>query len=245
MKKLSLMAFVAFSIIGQSHAVTVLSSGHIDLGLGYAAGAWDPHVHDHDTDTEFETGEALLYYGTAARALRPSGSAYDVIGVAAGAPIWRNYTSNQPNIPWLGFGFEEIAPGTFGTFIQTDDRRDPIMGEWIDVSLQAFTAPVGGHVTSFQGQGSSPTIWFATSDGIDSSDKFISTSGGHEHASFVFTATGLYSLTFTASAIDKVTGNRITSAPYTYNFGVEAVPEPATMTALALGAAALLRRKKK
>jgi len=244
MKKMTIMAFVAFSIVGQAQAITILSSGHIDLGLGYSSGVWDPHVHVHGGD-EYETEEALLYYGTAAQALRPNGSAYNVIGVAAGAPIWRNYSSNQPNIPWLGFGFEEINQGTFGTFTQTDARRDPIDGEWIDVSLESFTAPVGGNVTFFQGGGASPTIWFATSDGIDSTDKFISTSGGHEHGSFVFTATGLYSLTFTASAIDKVTGNRITSAPYTYNFGVEAVPEPATMTALALGAAALLRRKKK
>lgn len=224
---------------------TILSSGHIDLGLAYPGGVWEPHVHAHDGDLEFAPDEALLYYGTNARFARPAGSAYDVLGVAAGAQIWRNFSGNVPDIPWLGFGFEEITAGTFGSYLQTDDRRDPIVAEWIDVSLVGYTAPAGGHVTFFQGQGSSPTIWFATSDGISASDKFISTVAGHEHGSFAFTKAGLYSLTFVASAIDVSTGNRITSDEYTYHFGVEAVPEPGTLSALVAGLALAFRRKKR
>jgi surface-anchored protein len=60
----------------------------------------------------------------------------------------------------------------------------------------------------------------------------------------VFTQTGIYELTFKASAV--LNGQRIYSDPYTYYFGVQtAVPEPATM--LTLGGAALLalRRRRK
>ena len=243
-----LTAFAAFS----GAQMIQISEGHIDLGLAYdptapLAERWEPHIHAEDLNDEFGTDEAYLYYGTAARANRSASSAYDFTGATAGQQIWRNYTNNVANIPWLGFGFEEIAAGTFGSYLQTDDRRDPIVGEWIDLQLTGYTAPAGGNVSFFQGSSSAPLVWFATADGLDASDKFISTVGGHEHGSFLFTAAGVYTLTFEASAIDKATGGRIASAPYTYTFGVEAqpVPEPTTMAALGLGALGLLKRRRK
>lgn len=239
---LSLLA--AFSAFGNAQMVQI-SEGHTDLGLGYQGGVWDPHIHSEDLNQEFEPDEAYLYYGTAARFTRPAGSAYNFTGAAEGQQIWRNFSNNVAGIPWLGFGFEEIAAGTFGTFLQTDGRRDPIVAEWVDLQVLGYTAPTGGNVSFYQGGGSSPNVWFATADGIDSTDKFISTAGGHEHGSFLFTAAGIYTLTFQASAIDLATNQRIFSDPYTYTFGVEAepVPEPATMLALGAGALALLRRR--
>ena len=243
MKNLALLAIV--SIAAQSAAWVPLTEGHIDLGLGYDAGNWDPHLHVHDGDLEYGTDEAYLSYGTTSRANRPSGAGWDFIGVGSGQQIWRNYTNNVAGIPWAGFGFEEIATGTFGSFVQTDPRRDPILGEWIDLELVGYTSSNGGHISFFQGGGSAPTVWFATSDGIDSTDRFISTTGGHEHGSFAFTATGVYSITLRASAIDLTSGNRIYSDNYTYWFGVEQpVPEPATLIAVATGLVALARRRR-
>ncbi|MCU0315225.1 MAG: choice-of-anchor M domain-containing protein [Fimbriimonadaceae bacterium] len=241
MKKTLLLSFALLGLASFSHAQLIeLSSGHIDLGLGYENGDWDPHIHLHGGG-EFEPDEAYLYYGIAARANRPAGSAYDFIGVSAGSQIWRNYSNNVTGIPWLGFGFEEIAPGTFDSSVQSDPRLDPVSAEWVDVNLISFTGP--GQVSFFQGGGASPKVWFATSDGIDTTDKFISTVGGHEHGSFVFTQTGIYTLTFQASAL--LNGTRVFSDEYTYSFGVEqAVPEPMTMGLLALGAAALAKRRK-
>lgn len=243
---ITLTLFAALSAMGSAQMVQ-LTEGHIDLGLGYEAGEWDPHIHAEDLSAEFAPDEAYLFYGTAARFTRPAGSAYNFTGAAEGQQIWRNFSNNVAGIPWLGFGFEEIAPGTFGAFLQTDARRDPIVAEWIDLQVLDFTTPTGGNVSFFQGGGSSPTVWFATADGIDSTDRFISTAGGHEHGSFLFTATGIYTLTFQASAIDLGSGQRIFSDPYTYTFGVEAepVPEPATMAVLGFGALATIRKRRK
>ena len=240
MRTLAILALA--TLAAPAFAWTQVSEGHIDLGLGYDAGVWDPHIHIHDTEEEFEPTEAYLFYGPASAATRPAGSAYDFIGVGAGAPIWRNYQSNVSSIPWLGFGFEEIAPGTFDSFTNTDQRRDPISAEWVEVQFLSFTGP--GHVSFFQGSGSSPTEWFASANGIDATDKFISTVGGHEHGSFVFTQTGIYELTFKASAV--LNGQRIYSDEYTYYFGVQtAVPEPATMVTLGGAALLALRRRRK
>lgn len=240
MRSILILSFIASAVYAA--AQVQLSEGHIDLGLAYANSEWEPHIHDHDSNTEYAPDEAYMFYGPASQAVRPAGAGWDFIGAPAGATIWRNYTNNVAGIPWLGFGFEEIAPGTFGSFLQTDPRRDPIVAEWIDVEFLSFAGP--GDVSFFQGGGSNPTVWFASSDGIDSTDRFISTAAGHEHGSFAFTQTGIYNLTFRASAIEG--GQRVFSDPYTYTFGVmETVPEPATMAALGVGALALIRKRRK
>ncbi len=245
-KYTTLALLAACATMGNAQMIQI-SEGHTDLGLGYENGSWDPHIHAGDLGEEFSPEEAYLYYGETARYTRPAGSAYAFTGAAEGQQIWRSFTNSVAGIPWLGFGFEEIAPGTFGTYLQTDDRRDPIVAEWVDLQLLDYSAPTGGHISFFQGGGSTPNVWFATSDGIDATDKFISTVGGHEHGSFLFTAAGVYTLTFQASAIDLISGQRIFSDPYTYTFGVEAapVPEPATLAALGFGALALIKRRKK
>lgn len=236
---LVLTALAAFAAIAP--AQVVLTQGHIDLGLGYAAGSWDPHVHDEDNAAEYEPGDAIIRYTDAARFVRPAGANFDFIGAPAGATIWRNFQSSQPNIPWLGFGFEEIAPGTFTSYTESDERVDPILSEWVTVSLVGAVMPAGGQFSVWQGTGSSRTLWMATSDGITATDKFISTPGGHEHASFAFTAAGTYELTFVASALGP--SGTLTSSPYTYTF--QAVPEPASMAVLGLGLAAFRKRRRK
>lgn len=240
----NLITLGTIGLAASSFAQVQLSDGHMDLGLAYEAGAWDPHIHVHDGDIEYAPDEAYFYYGAASQSTRPAGSAYDFIGVAAGQTIFRNYTNNVVGIPWLGFGFEEIAPGTFGSYVQTDPRRDPINAEWVDVELLSYTSSNGGHAAFFQGGGTAPTVWFATADGIDSSDRFISTVGGHEHGSFVFSASGTYELTFRGSAI--LNGQRIYSDEYTYTFGVmQTVPEPVTVASLGLGTLLVAIRRRR
>jgi surface-anchored protein len=196
----------------------VYSAGHGDIGLAYDAGALELHGHIHagsvvdgvalGADAEFApSGFTILVPDPSIS--RPSGSAWDFIGTAAGSPIWFLPQSQDASKPFLGIGSEELDPGDWTGFLS--------------ITLNSVSGP--GRFSVWQnGTFGDPSVRMSTADGISGTDRILLSAGGHAHYNFGFTAPGLYEVTFTASGVHAVDGT--VSDTGTFVFAVQAVPEP-------------------
>lgn len=243
------------SLVHMASAQTVLTEGHVDIGLGYESPRmFDPHVHDEETDTEYAPDEALFYVGANTRESRPGDAAYGFLGVGPGDQYWRLPESEDPGKLYLGFGLEEINPDEpdFAPYSESDPRAATTTAQrWVTISLVGMRGPGAFSIYNFGDDG--PLVWMATSDGISSMDKIILLPGSHTHVNYGFSAAGIYEVDFVASTIFDENNNGIYdngdymfSGPLaTYTFGVEAVPEPGVLTALGAGLLAMSRRRKR
>lgn len=253
-KTVTLAAAIA-ALSPLAHGVTVLSSGHTDVGIGYESPRmFDLHVHSDQTGEEYEPSEALLYLGENTRVLRPVGSDYDFLGVPAGAQYWQLPETHEHEMLFLGLGTEEMDPdeADFAPYVETDPRVSGAAPfRWITVSVLGKRGP--GEIAGFRYGDGAPLVWYSSADGFDASDKMIVKAGSHMHLNWAFTAIGLYEIDLQASTYFDENQNGVFDAGdslvrsevATYHFGVEAVPEPATLATMATGVIALLRRRRK
>lgn len=221
-----------------SASAVVLDHQHVDIGVAYEDDAWDLHVHDETNDVEYEPGEALLYVGALdPPATQPVGAEWEFIGAGAGQEYWLLPAQQTPGMLFLGIGTEEIAPGTFLEYFETDPRVDS-EAAWITLSLRDVRGP--GEVALWTTDGfGSPTAWMSTFDGgITAADAAFLLEDSHQHFNLGFTEPGLYEIDLQASAY-LPDGSVTTSDVATYHFGVNAVPEPATWGLAALAGLAL------
>lgn len=221
----------------------ILTTEHTDIGIGYTAlGGWDLHVHDDEGAAEYAPSEALLYAGVSARINRPAGPLFDFIGVGAGEQFWLMPQVQNPNVIFLGLGTEEVEPGSFASYLESDARLNQT-GAWVKLALAAVRGP--GQVSLWSSGAFGPVVWWSTADGISSTDATYVLSGSHAHFNWGFTAPGLYEVDVVASAFTGPGAtNPTSSGVVTYNFGVEAVPEPTSTLLLAAGAIALTARRR-
>ena len=227
---IAIVGTVAFAA-SQAAAVLIVETGHFDIGVGYSnAVGWDLHAHDHDNDIEYEAGEVLFYAGPNTVQARPAGSQWDFIGVNAGQNFWALPQQFDPNKVYLGISAEEVDPGLF-------------QNDLVTLALSAVRGPGEFSIYQVDGVGQ-PIVYMASSNGIDANDKIVLPAGGHGHFNYAFTSTGLYEIDLYAYGT-LADGTFIESGAVTYYFGVEAVPEPATILALGAGTAALLARRRK
>ncbi|MBK9137905.1 MAG: choice-of-anchor M domain-containing protein [Verrucomicrobia bacterium] len=212
-------------------AQTILSHGHMDLGVAYEAGALELHIHAHEPEpdgTEYAPGEAVIWIGTAARTTVPANPAFSFLGVP-GATTYLLPATFHPELPFLGLGAEEIEGGVF-------------VGDNLRLALTGFSGP-GEFALYTSDAFGNPTLHVNTRDGLSEADHVNLRAGSHGHANWAFSAPGDYFLTFVASGT-LVGGGAIASDPATFAFTV--VPEPGTWVLWVLGVAALFgyaRRK--
>ncbi|MFY8214974.1 MAG: choice-of-anchor M domain-containing protein [Chthoniobacterales bacterium] len=219
-------------------AQPIYSSGHADIGVGYAAGEFEPHWHLHSgaivggnpiaADEEYAPADLIAQ--VQATRLSPSGL-QSIIGVTDGNTIFvMGSSAFQPN---LGFGAEELVPADWTT---------PIT-----LTLTGWTLPGGAqfalYTTNLAGTSVVDRV-FSTFNGAatDFSNSFQMTPGDHVHFQWGFTEVGDYALELTWSGTHAMDGPIST----TENFTVQVVPEPSTVFMLGLGAVGfllLLRRR--
>ena len=218
MKTLSITA--TLTVAATLQAQTFLSNGHVDIGIGYEDKAFDLHVHQEEPlEQEFAPGEAVFAVGSAAASQSPGGAYSSFLG-AAGTPLWVLPSSQNEQLPYLGFGAEELTA--------TDWSGN------ISLSLKAVTGPGTFSVWGVSGFGA-PELKMSSVDGISANDQLLLVPGSHSHFNVGFSAPGDYLVTLEASGNHLIDGLR-TSDPATYRFQV--VPEPSTWALALSGLAA-------
>lgn len=191
---------------------TVLYEGHTDIGLNYADGAWDLHIHDEENDIEYAPNEAQLMVGEAGRTVRTGDSAlpvYDFLGIGIGEEFFVLAEVENPELLFLGLGTEEMADDIF-------------VGNSVTLHLHSVVGP--GHFSVWR-SGLTPTTpskFMSTSDGVSTVDSIDLAAGSHRHLNFAFSKPGLYEVTFVTSGLLKTgdAGEVSISEPVTYFFRV-------------------------
>ena len=217
-----------FTLILSAQSQTFISSGHVDIGIGYEDKAFDLHVHQEEPlDQEFAPGEAVFAVGPASAGVSPGGAYVSFLG-AAGTPVWILPTAEKEQLPFLGFGTEELTAA-----------------DWsgnISLSLKAISGPGTFSIWGVSGFGA-PELKMSSVNGIGADDRLLLVPGSHGHFNVGFSAPGDYRVTLEASGNHLIDGLR-SSDPATYRFQV--VPEPSTwalaLTGVGVSALAFHRR---
>ena len=217
-----------FFIVLSAKTQTFIASGPVDIGIAYGNQTFDLHVHrEEPVSQEFSPTEAVFAVGPAAAGVSPGGAFTGFLGTL-GTPVWILPTAENAQLPFLGFGTEEL-----------------VAGDWsgnISLSLKAVSGPGTFSVWGVGGFGT-PNLKMSTVNGITEIDRLVLVPGSHGHFNVGFSAPGDYFVTLEASGTPLIDGFR-TSDSATYRFQV--IPEPST-SALALtgaGVAALAFRRR-
>ncbi len=225
------------------------TSGHADVfAIGYVdeetPGIFElePHLHVEGAvidglpvaDEEFEPGDVTIVVPQSTfdfvigQGGRSSDSAWDAVGVVAGAGYWflpqTGTLATTLGAPFAGVGTEEL---------NELDWSGPM-----SIALESVAGP--GVFSMWLDGAFGPDFLMSTADGIDGSDLLEIDAGGHEHYNWGFSAPGTYDVTVTMSGTHNVDGFQ--EAMATYQFQV--VPEPSTALLGLVSAIFLVRRRR-
>lgn len=234
------MKLKSILVLGLAHplsAATLYTGGHLDgPAFGYVSAAdyaldnsltqgFEPHLHNHGgadgaiMDSVRVTAESEYQPGDVTIVVPELSTTTLNSQIYYWLPQDETDAANN-GVPFLGIGIEELTPSdwTGGTLI---------------VSLASMTGP--GNITIWQDGFPTPNIFFDSAG-----DSITIPAGSHTHFNWGFTAAGAYELEFTISGNHVVDGGQSASGTY----GFQVIPEPSSVALGALGALALLRRRR-
>lgn len=128
-----------------------------------------------------------------------------------GDPIWVLPSSQREGLLYLGLSAEENPLGVFD---------GPV-----EVRLLSVDGP--GHFFVWQAELGALQFWMNSRDGVGPDDVYRQLVGGHSHADWGFTTSGVYRLTFQATAHRLGEPTNLLSEPATFTFHVLPLPAAA------------------
>ncbi|NBB80563.1 MAG: hypothetical protein GVY36_14155 [Verrucomicrobia bacterium] len=215
------LAVSAFAFSSAVHG-QLWTAGHGDLGIEYMGNnelelEWhlgednEAVVIDGTSQTfgaegqGFEAGD--LTAQTNLSGTRQAGTQWDFIGVASGETFYVFPQTEDPTVPFLGIGTEELAASDWSTDLT--------------YTLTSLTGPGAFSLYTVDSFGA-PAELISTDGGISGS--VSQAAGTHEHYNWAFSKTGTYDLTFEVSGTHITDG--LATGSETFSFSV--VPEPAS-----------------
>jgi len=238
---------------GTAHAADAYTGGHSDIGVHFHDDGDGPEFELHwHIEGQAAIGGVTSIYGEGSGELEPEFEADELFAVIDITPnsYFENFnypsflgggtgefwyiSQSNPNtldVPWVGFGSEELDPTNWDS---------PIT-----FALTGFSGP--GEFALWQSDPfGSPVVKWDPIDGL-ADDAFDAAVGGHDHYVFGFTALGTYDLEITASGSylgpDGLGPAENVSSTETFTFVV--VPEPASLALLAAGGVVGLARRRR
>lgn len=214
----------AFFAMSSSASAMLWTAGHGDLGIEYlGSNELEPHWHLGEGNAfvtidgvpqqlgpdgdEFEADELIAV--TDLTTIRDADPVWDFIGVNSGESFYVFPEPEDPSVPYIGIGTEELAPV-----------------DWtgsLTLALTAFSGPGVFSLYSVNGFGA-PTKLIGTDDGVTDADSLSLTPDDHVHYTWAFSAQGSYDLTFQIGGLHSVDGASTGSETFTVNV----VPEPSS-----------------
>lgn len=160
--------------------------------------------------------------------LRPAGSQWDFLGVPAGQRFWYLPAANTTGVPYLG-----VSADGLGSSANWQGVNPTILLSIVGVSQKPLPTSVVSAWDFGGAAGSLRVLWStATNPTTNAMNTFV---GSHAHYNIGFSHPGTYQVELQATGT-LANGTPVTSPPTTFTFQV--VPEPATLSLAALGAAA-------
>ncbi|WP_230627669.1 choice-of-anchor M domain-containing protein [Roseiconus lacunae] len=194
--------------------------GHADVTINYGNNHWSIQAPDYD----LEVSEVLIVGGPDSQIVAPSGDEFDFLGAAPGSDIYVLPESGAPaTVPDLGISNIPRPRDAFATFANTDPRVDSTEA-WLQLQMVGMRGPEGGEFSLYNSGVTEPTVWMATSDGIDESDSLFAPAGAHGHYNWAFTQPGNYEIDVFASGLLDTNGNG------TFDEGIDAYTESGITT---------------
>lgn len=230
---------VVFSLISSGVSAVradflgTIVGGHVDIGVGFHAGALEPHIHVespiqrfNDTDLgigEYEPDQLWFGVGDGSARLRNlgfAGAEFDFLGAGVNQNFWHLRSGAFAGQPRVGFAAEEL---------------DPADG-WSDVTftIEGITSISGSSEFSvWKIDDNNVLQWASTVAGNPSS--FVIGVGAHDHWNMAFTGEGVFEVNFLVSATQGSTPfNERSSFTFAVgNSNFAAVPEPTSIALLA------------
>ncbi|WP_075088418.1 choice-of-anchor M domain-containing protein [Verrucomicrobium spinosum] len=215
---------------------SAVAGQHTDLDIDYVNGVWTQNIRTDAfimgavqsgtfSQTVLDSDEGVLFLDASTKQARPSDPLWDVLGVPAGADVWRGPESTSGHKIYLGIANEATKESTVDAYSPVGDPRAASESHWVRTDLVGFSGP--GDFAAFYGG----EVSFDTLDGLNGanesaiggnpSDTFWGFAGSHAHLAWCFTAPGRYTLTFRSTV--RVNGVFVTSPDTTFTFDVDSV----------------------